>query len=213
MSELKKPAMTVKADNLAKYINHWLGEEDFIDQYLSELINTLREIDREAIWEATNTLLNAWQRGNQVFIIGNGGSAATASHMANDLNKYTITPGKKRFKAISLTDNIPLMTAWGNDDSYESIFSEQLINFIEPGDVVFAISASGNSPNILKAVQVGRELGAVTIGLAGQTGGKLKSMVDYCVLVPSDQIGRQEDCHLIVNHVIANTLQKLIQAA
>jgi D-sedoheptulose 7-phosphate isomerase len=213
MSELDRPTMTVTGDNLAKYINHWLGEEDLIDHYLSELIITLKEIDKEAIWEVTNILLNAWQRGSQVFIVGNGGSAATASHMANDLNKYTITPGKKRFKAIALTDNIPLMTAWGNDDSYESIFSEQLINFLNPGDVILAISASGNSPNILKAVQVGRELGAVTIGLTGQTGGKLMGLVDHCVLVPSPHIGRQEDCHVIVNHVIANTLQKLIQAA
>ena len=94
--------------------------------------------------------------------------------MANDLNKLTITPGKPRFKAIALTDNIPLMTAWGNDTSYEEIFAEQLTNFIQAGDVVVAISASGNSPNVLRAVQVARQHGAITIALTGDTGGKLK---------------------------------------
>ncbi len=158
-------------------------------------------------------MFEAWRREAQIFILGNGGSAATASHMANDLNKLTITPGKPRFKAIALTDNIPLMTAWGNDNSYEDIFAEQLINFIRPDDVVVAISASGNSPNVLRAVQVARQHGALTIGLTGDTGGKLKGLVDYCVLTPTGHICQQEDCHLIVEHAIANTLKTLVEAA
>jgi D-sedoheptulose 7-phosphate isomerase len=213
MSKLKGSGETIINDNLARFINHWLDEDDLIEKYLAELMDTLRQIDRDSLWEVTNVLLHAWQRGSKVFSIGNGGSSATASHLANDLNKYTIVPGKKRFRAIALTDNIPLMTAWANDDSYESIFSEQLINLMDPGDVVVAISASGNSPNIIKAVQVAREIGGITIGLSGDTGGKLATMADYCVLLPSPKIGIQEDGHVIVNHLIANTLKRLIEKA
>jgi D-sedoheptulose 7-phosphate isomerase len=131
--------------------------------------------------------------------------------MANDLNKLTISPGKPRFKAIALTDNIPLITAWGNDSSYEDIFAEQLTNFIQAGDVVVAISASGNSPNVLRAVQVGRQHGAITIGLTGDTGGKLRTLVDFCVLTPTGHICQQEDCHLIAEHAIANALKRLVE--
>ena len=185
--------------------------EDPLNQYLIELEEAVRLLRRDALWQATQTLFDAWRRGAQIFILGNGGSAATASHMANDLNKLTITPGKPRFKAIALTDNIPLMTAWGNDSSYEEIFAEQMTNFIQPGDVVVAISASGNSPNVLRAVQVARQHGAITIGMTGDTGGKLKGMVDYCVLTPTGHICQQEDCHLIAEHAIANALKKLVE--
>ena len=186
---------------------------DPLNQYLVELEEAVRLLKRDTLWQATQVLFEAWRREAQIFILGNGGSAATASHMANDLNKLTITPGKPRFKAIALTDNIPLMTAWGNDNSYEDIFAEQLINFIRPDDVVVAISASGNSPNVLRAVQVARQHGALTIGLTGDTGGKLKSLVDHCVLTPTGHICQQEDCHLIAEHAIANTLKALVEAA
>lgn len=186
---------------------------DPLNQYLVELEEAVRLLKRDTLWQATQVLFEAWRREAQIFILGNGGSAATASHMANDLNKLTITPGKPRFKAIALTDNIPLMTAWGNDNSYEDIFAEQLINFIRPDDVVVAISASGNSPNVLRAVQVARQHGALTIGLTGDTGGKLKGLVDYCVLTPTGHICQQEDCHLIAEHAIANTLKALVEAA
>lgn len=186
------------------------NRSDPIDQYLIELEQTIRDMNREAIWAATWVLFEAWRRGKQVFLVGNGGSAATASHMANDLNKLTIAPGKARFKAIALTDNVPLMTAWGNDAAYEDIFAEQLINFVNPGDVIVAISASGNSPNILKAVRVAKERGALAIGLTGDVGGKLKDLVDYCVHIPSPRIGQQEDGHMILDHVIANALKEMI---
>jgi len=186
---------------------------DPLNQYLVELEEAVRLLKRDTLWQATQVLFEAWRREAQIFILGNGGSAATASHMANDLNKLTITPGKPRFKAIALTDNIPLMTAWGNDNSYEDIFAEQLINFIRPDDVVVAISASGNSPNVLRAVQVARQHGALAIGLTGDTGGKLKGLVDYCVLTPTGHICQQEDCHLIAEHAIANTLKALVEAA
>ena len=186
---------------------------DPLNQYLVELEEAVRLLKRDTLWQATQVLFEAWRREAQIFILGNGGSAATASHMANDLNKLTITPGKPRFKAIALTDNIPLMTAWGNDNSYEDIFAEQLINFIRPDDVVVAISASGNSPNVLRAVQVARQHGALAIGLTGDTGGKLISLVDHCVLTPTGHVCQQEDCHLIAEHAIANTLKALVEAA
>jgi D-sedoheptulose 7-phosphate isomerase len=186
---------------------------DPLNQYLVELEEAVRLLKRDTLWQATQVMFDAWRREAQIFLLGNGGSAATASHMANDLNKLTITPGKPRFKAIALTDNIPLMTAWGNDSSYEDIFAEQLINFIRPGDLVVAISASGNSPNVLRAVQAARQRGAVTIGLTGDTGGKLKGMVDHCILTPTGHICQQEDCHLIAEHAIVNTLKKLVESA
>jgi D-sedoheptulose 7-phosphate isomerase len=192
-------------------IQNDLQSEDPLNQYLVELEEAVRQLKRDTLWQATQTLFEAWRRGAQIFILGNGGSAATASHMANDLNKLTISPGKPRFKAIALTDNIPLMTAWGNDSSYEDIFAEQLTNFIQAGDVVVAISASGNSPNVLRAVQVARQHGAISIGLTGDTGGKLKSLVDYCVLTPTGHICQQEDCHLIAEHAIANALKRLVE--
>lgn len=186
---------------------------DPLNQYLVELEEAVRLMRRDTLWQATRILFDAWRREAQIFVLGNGGSAATASHMANDMNKLTIQPGKPRFKVMALTDNVPLMTAWGNDSSYEEIFSEQLINFIRPGDVVVAISASGNSPNVLRAVQVARQHGAVTLGLTGNTGGKLKDLVDHCVLTPTGHICQQEDCHLIAEHAIANTLKALVEAA
>jgi D-sedoheptulose 7-phosphate isomerase len=203
--------MSQRSENLDHVI--FKVKSDPIDSYLLELEQTVRNMDRAAIWEATMELFEAWKNGKQVFLVGNGGSAATASHMANDLNKLTITTGKARFKAIALTDNIPLMTAWGNDSAYEDIFSEQLVNFINPGDVIVAISASGNSPNILKAVRIAKEHGATAIALTGDTGGKLKELSDYPVLIPSSHIGQQEDGHMILDHVMANTLKKWIEEA
>ena len=201
--------MSQRSENL----DHVMFEvkSDPIDSYLLELEQTVRNMDRAAIWEATMALFEAWKNGKQVFLVGNGGSAATASHMANDLNKLTITTGKARFKAIALTDSVPLMTAWGNDSAYEDIFSEQLVNFINPGDVIVAISASGNSPNVLKAVRIAKEYGATVIALTGDTGGRLKELSDYPVLIPSSHIGQQEDGHMILDHVMANTLKKWIE--
>src|ERR1700680_5283845 len=123
-------------------------------------------------------LEEAYRNGRRIFIMGNGGSAATASHFALDLAKNTIMPGAPRLKAISLTDHVPLITAWSNDTHYEHIFAEQLTNMMEPGDVVIGISASGNSANVINAVKLAQQSRAETIGLLGATGGKLKNMVD-----------------------------------
>ncbi len=187
-----------------------MTEPDPVDAYLRRLEQTVRSMPRDQIWAVIEVLLQAWREGRHIFICGNGGSAATASHMANDLNKLTIVPGKPRMKTIALTDNVPLMTAWGNDTAYENIFVEQLLNFLEPGDVVIGISTSGNSKNVLRALEEARRYGAVTVGFTGHDGGRLKELADYCIFIPDDHIGRQEDAHMILDHVIANTLRDLI---
>jgi D-sedoheptulose 7-phosphate isomerase len=186
------------------------GTADPVKDYLTQMAATLAAISQEQIWSVINALFIAWAEKSHIYLFGNGGSAATASHMANDLNKFTIVEGKPRLKAISLSDNVPLMTAWANDVRYEDVFAEQLTNFLVPGDVVIALSTSGNSPNILKALQTARQLDAVTIGFTGNQGGKLKNMVDYCIFVPDDYIGRQEDGHMILDHVISYTLRWMI---
>ena len=184
---------------------------DMVEAYLTQLAKVMAEMPRDQIWGVIHALMDAWRRRARVFLLGNGGSAATASHMAYNLNKLTIVPGQPRFKAIALTDNVPLMTAWGNDTAYENIFAEQLLNFLEPGDVVIGISTSGNSPSVLKALHVAQEHGAVTVGFTGRDSGQLKHLVEHCICVPSDHVGQQEDAHMILDHVIATTLRQLIE--
>src|SRR5438067_5130212 len=139
-------------------------------------------ISLQHLQQVLRMLEETYYHGHRIFIMGNGGSAATASHFALDLAKNTIMPGAPRLKAISLTDHVPLITAWSNDTAYEHIFAEQLANMIEPGDVVIGISTSGNSPNVINALHLARTFQAATIGLLGATGGKLKSIVDAAVL-------------------------------
>jgi D-sedoheptulose 7-phosphate isomerase len=155
--------------------------------------------------------MKAWRAQQQVFIIGNGGSAATASHMMNDLNKFTRVEGQPRFRAIALTDNVPWMTAVGNDQSYADVFLEPLQNLLRPGDTVIAISASGNSPNIIKAVEYARAQGATIIGFCGRPGGKLAQLADVKVIIPSDRIGQQEDGHMILDHALSLALLERIK--
>lgn len=143
--------------------------------------------------------------------MGNGGSAATASHFACDLAKGTIKDNpyiKKRFKVIALTDNIPLITAWSNDTDYSQVFIEQLRNLLNKDDVVIAISASGSSENVLKAVEYANQRGALTIGLTGFDGGKLKDIANKCLKVSSDSMERIEDVHLILEHLLCLWLRE-----
>src|SRR5437016_9275400 len=160
--------------------------------------------------EILKLLEQAYQNGHRVFIMGNGGSAATASHFALDLAKNTIMPGAPRLKAISLTDHVPLITAWSNDTAYEHIFAEQLANMIEPGDIVLGISASGNSPNVINAMHLAKHTRASTIGLLGAKGGKLKDIVDAYVLAPGQNIEQEEDAHMILAHVITRHMRAVV---
>ncbi|MBS3063654.1 MAG: SIS domain-containing protein [Candidatus Diapherotrites archaeon] len=178
--------------------------------YLENLKKVIDGLPCKDIDACIQALLQACQAGHQVFVFGNGGSAATASHVANDLNKGCLLPGKPRFKAICLNDNVPLMTAWGNDSSYEDIFVEPLKNFLQKGDVVLAISASGNSPNVLKAVEYAKERGAKTVAWTGFGGGKLKPLADLSIVVPSHEYGPCEDLHLVLDHLMMQRIRELM---
>jgi D-sedoheptulose 7-phosphate isomerase len=168
--------------------------------YWDEVADVAAAIDLACLERAAIMLLTCQARGRVVFVVGNGGSAATASHFACDLSKGTRRDGPPTFHVVSLTDNVPLLTAWANDSGYERVFSEQLTALAQPGDLLVAISASGNSPNIVAAVDAARSCGMAVIGLSGRSGGRLANMVDALVNVPSDRIEVVEDAHLIVAH-------------
>ncbi len=182
-----------------------------VSGYLDELKKTIDALPMDRITSIISMLQDAYMNGRKIFILGNGGSASTASHIVNDLAKGTIIKGEKRFRAISLCDNLPLMTAWANDDGYENMYVEQLANLLEKDDVVIAISGSGNSPNVLKAVEYANSHHAVTIGLTGFQGGKLKSMVKECLVVPSNSMQRIEDIHLVMGHLLMCYFREAIQ--
>jgi len=178
-----------------------------VEAHISEVRDVLARMPSREVERVIDVILAAYRGRRHVYVIGNGGSASTASHFACDLAKATITGVRARLRATSLTDNIALLTAWANDSSYEAVFAEQLANLLDPGDVVVAISASGKSPNILAAIGAARGRGAVTVGLVGFTGGPLKKMVDVVVHVPSESYGVVEDCHLVLEHAITAALR------
>ncbi|HJX70045.1 MAG TPA: SIS domain-containing protein [Dehalococcoidia bacterium] len=178
-----------------------------IKAYLAEVSATLAKLPVDTMEQIVRVLKEARTRRKQIFLFGNGGSAATASHLVSDFAKGAIRPGKPRFRAISLTDNLPLLSAWANDASYEDIFAQQLENQVEPGDVVIGISGSGKSLNVLNALRLARSAGAVTIGLTGFDGGELKNLVDLCIIVPSNSMEQVEDIHLLLGHVITTCLR------
>ena len=184
------------ADELAHSKAYFLGVE-----------SVLRRLPFALIDSVTDALWQAYLEGKTAYVFGNGGSAALASHCACDLGKGTAMNGTRRFRVVALTDNVPLMTAWANDVSYDDIFSEQLAPLVHKGDVALAISGSGNSPNVLKALHVAREAGAFTIGLTGFKGGKMKALCDLCVIVPSDNMQIIEDLHVSVNHSLFTALR------
>lgn len=181
-----------------------------ISGYLESSIACMQSFNREIpiLAEIARILVTARNRGNKIYILGNGGSSSTASHMACDLNKTAITKKTRRFQAISLTDNVPVITAWSNDLNYREVFVEQLKNFLRPKDVVIAISGSGRSANVIRAVRYAKRHGATTIGLTGFNGGTLKKLVDVCLVVDSQLMYRIEDFHLMVNHLLTYTLLK-----
>lgn len=180
------------------------------DSYLRAVEKTLAALPREPVDRLVGILEQARKLGKQVFLIGNGGSAANASHIACDLGKGTICPDKKRFRVTALTDNVPLMTAWANDTSYEMVFVEQLSGLLRPGDVLIALSGSGNSPNVLRAVEYASAAGATTVGLTGYDGGRLADVVDHAVVVSDNCMERIEDIHLVLGHAVAVALREII---
>lgn len=179
-----------------------------IKNYLDELKITLDNLDEDQIHSIIDQLNKCRKEGKRVFLCGNGGSAAAASHFANDLAKLTISEGKPRMKVISLTDNLPLITAWANDSHYDDCFVEQLKNHFQPGDTLLAISGSGNSGNIIKAVEYVNQNNGFTIGLTGFEGGKLAAIANKSIVVNSDSMQRIEDVHTILIHLIASVLKE-----
>ena len=155
-------------------------------------------------------LLRARAQGGTVFIVGNGGSASTSSHMATDLCKVTAIDGQPGVRAVSLPDHVALVTAWANDEAYERSFSGPLEAYILPGDVLIAISASGRSPNVLEATRVANRLGALTIGLTGFGGGELVRLARMSLVVAADDYGLVEDAHLAINHALTAALRARI---
>jgi D-sedoheptulose 7-phosphate isomerase len=152
-------------------------------------------------------LLKARADGRTVFFFGNGGSAATSSHMSQDLGKLTIVEGKKRFRSVSLTDALPLILAWANDRAYAEVFAEQVKSHGRAGDVAVGISGSGNSPNVLRALEEARKLGLTTVGLIGMGGGKMRALCDVPIVVPSDNMQHIEDVHHILLHLVTAYLR------
>ena len=173
-----------------------------IQNYISHLQGVLERLTLADVKASIETIMEAYYAEKQIFVIGNGGSASTASHIACDLGKGTSVPGKPRFRVISLTDNVATMTAWSNDVSYEDVFIEQLKNLVNPGDVVIGISASGNSENVIRAMRYASEIGCKTVGWSGFGGGKLAEICDVNVVVDSNLYGPVEDVHLILNHIL-----------
>lgn len=184
-------------------------------EYFASYREVLAHLPYNDIEKAVAEIMVAYDRGSSIFTFGNGGSAALASHLACDLGKGTIIGqnGHKRFRVLALTDNIPLVTAWANDQCYDQIFAQQLQNFVVPGDLAFAISGSGNSPNVLRGLELAREYGARTLGLTGFEGGKMKALCDVCVVLPSDNMQIIEDFHLSVTHAISSVIRQKVSHA
>jgi D-sedoheptulose 7-phosphate isomerase len=187
------------------------------EDYLAEFKTVLEHLPLEQAKQAADILYRAYQTDHLVFTFGNGGSAALASHLASDLGKSTHIPGpaslrqSKRLRVLALTDNVPLLTAWANDVSYENVFASQMENFLQAGDVALGISGSGNSPNVLRALELARRVGATTVGLAGGGGGKMKDLLDCPIIVPSNHMQHIEDAHLILAHLIFLDLKARIE--
>jgi len=191
----------------------------FIREYLKDVKGICDSLDVESVDRAIAILFEAWKNGNHVFLMGCGGSASTASHFTADLLKTTIVPGKKRFKAISLVDVTPCVSAWTNDEGWESVFRGQIENFMKPGDVVIGISVHGGkgkgnagawSQNLTSAMQYVKDAGGRCIGLAGFDGGAFKDICDACIIVPKNSTPLVEGFHCDIQHMIITRLRELI---
>lgn len=175
---------------------------DLVSGYLNTVGELLLNMPSKKLEEISEMLLDAYRTGKQVLIVGNGGSAATASHLCCDLQKSVSLEGGKKFRVMSLTDNIPVMTAWANDFDYSDVFAQQVNTWAQPGDLVIAISGSGNSRNVIKAIEAAKEIGATTIGLTGFDGGLLATVAEHSVIVPSNDMQHIEDVHMVFSHLI-----------
>lgn len=199
----EKKAPGLAASNMTGTGPGGLSPREFARWYRDHEIEKWRELDLDALEAIARVLEKAERGGRQVFVAGNGGSAATASHIATDWAKTAERSGKRLLRCLSLTDNVPFMTAIANDLGYEDVFVRQLQNYLRPGDVVVLISGSGNSPNLLKAARFARRKRAVSVGMTGFSGGRLRKIVDHCLHVESDQYGVIEDLHMAAGSILA----------
>jgi D-sedoheptulose 7-phosphate isomerase len=188
--------------------------QEFVEDYLTELKKALDRLDIKKVEQAIEMLMEAYREGRRVFILGNGGSAATASHMACDLGKGTLSrvydKKERRFRVMSLTDNVSLLTAFANDLSFDDIFIQQLRNLLEKDDLLIVLSGSGSSSNVIRAVKYAQECRTKTIGFLGfKTGGKLAKLVDCPIIIQSNRYGPIEDAHLVLDHIITSWLAKV----
>jgi D-sedoheptulose 7-phosphate isomerase len=199
-------------NNVDKIFSNSNNVSDYSKSYLEYLSAVLTDISLPEIDDFVKLLLEARERGSSIFFIGNGGSAATASHFANDIaigsREYD-----KPFRVISLCDNQAVITAIANDDGYEKIFSQQLKVLLKKQDVVVSISASGNSPNLIHAIHLAKKMSAITVGISAFDGGKMKGIVDFSLHVPTEkgEYGPAEDAHMVLDHLIANYLMRYVK--
>jgi D-sedoheptulose 7-phosphate isomerase len=197
-----------------------MQNQEYIERFLDGVQEVTQRIDGEAVDRAIEALFAAWQRGNTVFTCGNGGSAGTATHLAADLFKCTIAPGRPRLRAMSLVDNVPLMSALTNDDGWDKVYEEQLKTLFRPGDVVLAISVHGGSgrdkaglwsQNLLRALQYAKDNGGQAIGFSGFDGGAMKELCDVCVVVPYQTTPHVEAYHVVIHHLVTFCLAEKIR--
>ena len=180
-------------------------------EYIEGLKKCIEELSAVDIEETAGIIFSAFKKGKRIFVMGNGGSATTATHFARDLQIGTAAAGKPRLRVTCLADNVAAITSVANDISYDCIFEEQLIGQLEKGDVVIGISASGNSPNVLRAMDYARQNGALTIGFIGFGGGKLKKLCKKSIILSSEDYGQVEDIHMVLSHIIPCYIKKEIK--
>lgn len=174
----------------------------FASDYKQELVAALDTVDLDRVEDLIEVFRNARAEDRQIFVFGNGGSAATANHFACDIVKGASYGRDKRFRIMALSEQVATMTAYSNDVGYESVFVEPLKNFARPGDIAMAISGSGNSENVIRAIEYANSIGCYTVGLSGMSGGRLRPSVDLSVHVPANHMGRVEDAHFFVCHMV-----------
>lgn len=184
---------------------------EFAREYLAGLTQVIERIPLEGFERVVNTIFDAYEQEHSIFIMGNGGSASTASHFACDVNKGACFGLEKRFKVICLSDNIPIILAYANDKSYDDIFVEQLTNLLSAGDVVIGISGSGNSKNVIKAIQYANDRSATLVAFTGFDGGQLAKIAKLSILIPTNDMQKVEDVHLILTHMIMQILYKKLR--
>jgi D-sedoheptulose 7-phosphate isomerase len=178
-----------------------------VSAWLKQMTQVLVDLPVDAVTAAAQVLASAYDADRTIYVLGNGGSASTATHLACDFSKATRDPEARPVRCVSLSDNMALITAWSNDTAFERAFEEQVRNLVRAEDALIVISASGNSPNVLRAIDVARDVGAKTVGLLGLGGGKAAAMVDVAVVVPSDDYGWTESAHLVLEHVLTYALR------